>query len=224
MSGESKSVAGRRATALATLAALALTTPACSQVVEHRVSAPTVDDAGEITARVEQRRGRRVGTWKPYYTAALLGAIVGSGAMIWTGFLAPNRPLAVTGIVLAATLPVVGSIPFMVKQDVSWTRTRWEPWEPAPATEARLAVIGGADRVLLRREITTADDGIMRTQLGDSLCDAGLQLQIARVDLELTLDAKTPPARTTVGASRVAGHCSPRLSLRTDTGGTGETP
>ncbi|MFO0635892.1 MAG: hypothetical protein U0168_23885 [Nannocystaceae bacterium] len=218
MSGASNFRRRPGAAAVAMAAMLASTVPACSQVVEHRVSAPAVDDTGQITAQVEQRRGKRVGTWKPYYTAALLGAIVGSGAMIWTGFLAPNRPLSVTGIVLAATLPVVGSIPFMVKQDVSWTRTRWQPWEPAPATAARLAVIGGADRVLLRQSVTTAQDGVMRTQLGDSLCSAGLQLEIARVDLELTIDRKTPPARSTVAATRIAGACGPRLSLRTDQG------
>lgn len=202
-----------RRTLVAFAATLALGSSACSHVVEHRASAPSVDDTGQITAHVEQRRGTRVATWKPYYTVALLGAIVASGAMMWTGFLAPNRPLSVTGIVLAATLPVVGAVPYVVTRDTPWTRTKWKNWEPAPGTAAELAVIGGVDDVLVRRSLTSGSDGTIRTQLGDSLCASGLRLELARVDLELTVDRKTPTARATVPAARVSGACGPRLSL-----------
>ncbi|MBC8071858.1 MAG: hypothetical protein IAG13_26260 [Deltaproteobacteria bacterium] len=193
---------------------IAIATPACSNLHERRATTPSVEAGNQtVSARVEERRGKRYGTWKPYVAALVLGAVVGASAMVWKGFLDPNRPLAVTGLVLVTTLPVLGSLPFLVKQGTPWTRTKWDTWRPAPGVDARLDVIGGFHEVVVRREVASGSDGGLHIELGDSLCKSGLHLADAYVDLVVTVPDAESSARASVPARGLAGQCETRLTL-----------
>jgi len=178
---------------LAMITALALTAPACSRAFERRVTRPEADyDDGVVEAKVEERRGRRRGTWKPYLAASIVGVVIGATAMMWVGIVTPDRPLTVAGIVLVSTFPVVGSIPFIVKQDTPWVRTKWTEWQPAPNVPADVEIYGRADRPLTSTRLSSADDGSFTIRLEQTMCRKTQWIELGMVDLVIDIRDAEP--------------------------------
>lgn len=199
----------------AMLTGLALAAPACATVHERRVGAPELTaDGHTVASHVEQRKGKRVGTWKPYVAAAIVGAVVASSAMIWKGFLDANKPLSLAGTVLVIALPIGGAVPFLVAQDVPWARTKWSEWTPAPDVDARLDVRSDVGDIVRTARATSATDGSLHIELGDSLCRSGLALTgETSVDLELSVRRADESARASVPARQLGASCRARMSL-----------
>lgn len=193
--------------------ALALVVPAC-KVQERRVSTLHPDyEGGTVDARVEKRDGRKRGTWKPYVASVLGLAAVASAGMIVAGFYDPRkRWVANSGIVLAAVLPLF-AIPFVVKSDTPWVRTKWSAWEPAPGTDARIDVIGRDPQPILSSTVRTDPQGHLRVQLEPTLCPTPTWKSLGMIDLVVRVrDAETEPSLA-MPVDRLEPRCTKNLSL-----------
>lgn len=202
-----------RALGLALLAGAMLA--AGCHVRETRVATPEADYAAELVrSRVEAREGKKKPTWKPIVLGVIAGATVGSVAMVWAGFLAPNRPLAVTGIIGAVTIPTFGSLPFLLEQDEPWTKTEWEAWQPVAGSKASLDVMGREVEPLSTHALVTDAEGNVQLPLAQ-LCDAPRMSDLHLVDVVVRVpDAKAEVAAATVPVDRLPSPCGGgRLSL-----------
>lgn len=142
----------------------------CS-VMERRTEHPTFEaNNTRITTRVSQREGKRVPTWKPFIASLALGSIVASSAMIWVGFLEVNRPLSVSGLVVGTVVPIAASIPFILRPQDPWIRTRWQDWAPAPDVRGTIQLQGSSTAPLRTLYQMTAADGVIAVDLRAALC------------------------------------------------------
>lgn len=203
----------RRARSLV-LGTLALTMLAAGcHVREARVATPTADyEAQLVRSRVEAREGKKKPTWKPIVLGVLAGVTASSVAMMWVGFLKPNRPLAVTGIVLVTTVPTLGSIPFLLEQDQPWAKTEWEAWKPMPGTKATLDVLGRDIAPLSTLPLVADAEGNLHVPL-QQLCDAPRVRELQLVDVMVRAPAAAAEVAT-VPVDRLPEPCGGgRLSL-----------
>lgn len=192
--------------------ALAVLAAGC-HVQETRVTNPEADYAAELVhSRVEHRSGKKKPTWKPIVMGLLAGAAAASVTMVWVGFLQPNRPLAVSGIVLAVTVPTLGSIPFLLKQDDPWTKTDWSEWKPVPGAAASLDVMGRDEQPLVVHPLTADAEGNLHVPLAQ-LCDGPSMSALHLVDVVVRVP-HAEEAATTLLVDRLPAPCGGgRLSL-----------
>ena len=181
-----------RATALALMLAVpthvALGSAGCA-VTERRIVDPEADwAAAEVAARVEVREGKRKATWKPVVAGLIAAATAGAVSMIWVGFLTPNRPMAVAGIVGSVTIPTLGTIPFLVRQDVPWTTTKWSDWGPARNQDARVDVLGRRTQPLVTQTVATDPHGALHIPFSTTLCDHAEVRELQLVDIEVRVE------------------------------------
>lgn len=184
-------------------------------VRETRVTMPEADYAAQLVrSRVETREGQRRPTWKPIVLGIIAGATAGSVAMVWGGFLAPNRPLAVTGIVGAVTIPTLGSIPFLLEQDHPWTKTEWEQWQPVVSGKASLDVLGREVEPISTHALVSDAAGNVEVSLAQ-LCDAPRMGDLHLVDVVVRVpDSRAEVATTSIPVDRLPAPCGGgRLSL-----------
>jgi len=184
-------------------------------VRETRVATPEADYAAELVrSRVETREGKKKPTWKPIVLGVIAAATAGSVAMVWGGFLAPNRPLAVTGIVGAVVIPTLGSLPFLLEQDQPWTKTEWEEWQPVPGSKAAVDVMGRQVEPLTSHALVADAEGNLQVPLSQ-LCDAPRMSELHLVDVVVRVpDADAEVASATLPVDRLPAPCGGgRLSL-----------
>lgn len=202
-----------RARSLVVGALVATVLGAGCHVRETRVTAPEADYAAELVrSRAETRTGKKKPTWKPIVMGVIAGVTAGSVAMVWGGFLAPNRPLAVTGIVLAVTVPTLGSIPFLLKQDEPWTVTEWNEWQPVAGSKAELDVVGREPKPLATHPLVTDAEGNVQLPLAQ-LCQAPGASELYLVDVVVRMPT-AEDATTSLPVARLPAPCGGgRLSL-----------
>ena len=202
----------RRSRACAPGAALALALAAPALVIptltgcsttERRIVEPEADWAkAEVEARIEERKGKRKATWKPIVAGAIAAVTAGAVSMIWVGFLTPNRPMAVAGLVGVAVVPTFGTLPFLLRQDVPWTKTEWKSWEPAGNQRADLDVIGREEKPLSTHGLVTDADGALHIPFSTTLCDDAKVRELQLVDLVVRVP-DTESASVTIPVERL---------------------
>lgn len=174
---------------------LAMAVPAATAcaVTEHRIVDPETDwAAAEVEARIEVRKGKRKATWKPVVAGVIAAATAGAVSMIWVGFLSPNRPLAVTGIVGSVTIPTLGTLPFLLRQDVPWTKTEWEDWAPAGRQRARVDVLGRRPTPLATHVAVADEGGALHMPFATTLCAHTEVRELQLVDLVVRVPDAEP--------------------------------
>lgn len=177
-----------RASILAVSAQLLLAPTGCA-VTERRIIEPQADwAAAEVEARVEVRHGKRKATWKPIVAGLLTAATAGAVSMIWVGFLTPNRPMAVAGIVGSVAIPTLGTVPFLLRQDVPWVATQWSTWAPARNERAQIDIVGRRPQPLATQTVATDPHGTLHIPLSTQLCGATTVRDLQLVDLVMRVD------------------------------------
>ena len=129
------------------------------------------------------------------------------------GFYDPRkRWVANTGIVLGAVLPL-GAIPFVVHADTPWVRTKWDAWEPAPGTDARVDVVGRDPQPILSSTVRTDPNGRLRVQLEPTLCPTPKWKSLGMIDLVVTVPDAERESSLAMPVDRLEPRCAKNLSL-----------